>query len=117
MYKSLQKFFLRPENFIIQKAKQYISDNKDKLLNCSEVADYCHYNAKYLNRIFTRQTLLAYIHHEKIIYAEELLKDESLTLKQVSDALGFANEYYFNRFFKRKNAITPGKYRQYLKNK
>lgn len=108
------------ENFIVQKAKQYISDNKDKLLSCSEVAGYCHYNAKYLSRIFlkqTDQTLLEYIHHEKMVCAEKLLKDESLTLKQVSDSLGFTNEYYFNRFFKRKNGITPGKYRKMLKSR
>jgi len=108
------------ESVIIQKAKQYIADNNDKLLDCSEVAEYCHYNARYLSRLFAKQlglTLLEYIHNEKIKYAEELLKDNSLSIKDISNALGFANEHYFNRFFKRINAISPGKYRQLMKNK
>lgn len=56
------------DSLSILKAKQYISDNKDKLLDCAEVAGYCHYNVRYLSRIFARQTgftLLEYIHNEK----------------------------------------------------
>lgn len=102
------------ENMVILKAKQYISDNKGRMLDCTEVADYCHFNVKYLSRIFAEQTghtLLDYIHSEKIKYAEFLLKDRALTLKQVSELLGFSNEYYFNTFFKRRNGITPGQFR------
>lgn len=107
-----------PENTALLKATQYISDNGEKLLTCSEVAEYCHYNVKYLSRIFAKQTghtLLEYIHDQKIKYAEALLADDSLSLKQISEKLGFANEYYFNSFFKRKNGITPGKFRKMKK--
>lgn len=103
------------EDLIIRKAKQYISDNRGKMLTCKEVADHCHFHVKYLSTIFAEQTgqpLLEYIHDEKIKYAEVLLHDETLTLKQVSQGLGFANEYYFNTFFKRRNGITPGQFRK-----
>lgn len=105
------------ESFIVAKAKQYIQDNVDKMLSCKEVADYCHFHAKYLSKLFanqTGQTLLDYIHTTKINKAEELLADDALTLKQISTKLGFANEYYFNYFFKRINGIPPGHFRKIM---
>ncbi|MBQ8551512.1 MAG: helix-turn-helix transcriptional regulator [Clostridia bacterium] len=101
----------------IKRACTYILDNRDRMLTCREVSRQCHFNEKYLGRLFklhTGMTLLAYIHKQKIKYAEELLRDKTLSLKAVSEQLGFANEYYFNTFFKRINGITPGQYRKLI---
>lgn len=97
-------------------AKQYINDNKNRFLTCRDVAEQCHFNEKYLGRLFknsTGKTLLEYIHAEKMKDAEKLLSDRSLSLKTVSETLGFANEYYFNTFFRRKSGITPGQFRNF----
>lgn len=99
--------------------KQYINDNKNILLTCKDVAEQCHFNVKYINRVFknkTGETLLEYIHKVKIRDAEQLLDNEKLSLEKISRRLGFANEYYFNSFFKRYTGIAPGQYRK-LKNK
>lgn len=106
------------ENVVLLKATKYISDNQDKLLTCSEIAEYCHYNVQYLSRVFVKQTgrtLLEYIHEQKIRRAEILLADETLSLRQISEMLGFANEYYFNSFFKRINGMSPGLFRKLKK--
>lgn len=105
------------EDLIIAKAKQYIADNKETMLECKDVAAHCHFNAQYISRIFLKRTgvsLLEYIHGQKMEQAEELLGDSSLSLKQISVKLGFANEYYFNTFFKRRNGISPGEFRKLL---
>lgn len=99
----------------IEMVKQYIHDNSGRLLTCREVAGQCHFNEKYLGRLFkarTGMTMLEYIHLQKLRQAQELLDDEKLSLKSVSELLGFANEYYFNSFFKRLSGITPGQYRK-----
>lgn len=107
------------ENSIsITTAKQYISDNNNRLLTCKEVANYCHFNEKYLGRIFKEQTgmtLLNYIHSEKIKQAENLLLYSNYSLKTISEILGFANEYYFNSFFKKRIGIPPGNYKKNTK--
>ncbi len=95
--------------------KRYIADNKNTLLTCRDIADQCHFNTKYLGRIFKEQTgmtLLEYIHAEKIRQAQEYLANGELSLSEISAALGFANEYYFNSFFKRESGMTPGLYKK-----
>lgn len=98
----------------INKARKYIDDNLNIVLTCKNIADYCHVNEIYLNRIFkehTGETLLKYIHRKKANYSIELLKNKELSLSEVSAMLGFANEYYFNTFFKKSVGVPPGAYR------
>jgi len=102
------------DTVMIAFAKQYIEDNKNIFLTCKDVADQCHFNVKYLNRIFKKETgmtLLTFIHKSKTEEAERLLSETDLTLDKIGQMLGFANEYYFNSFFKRCNGIAPGIYR------
>ena len=97
---------------------RFIDDNKNIFLTCEDVAQYCHFNVKYLNRIFKNQTgmtLLEYIHTSKIKEAERLLIETEYSLGDIAAMLGFANTYYFNSFFKRNCAISPGIYRKLRK--
>ncbi len=98
----------------IDAVKQYIKDNPSVFLTCQDVAHYCHFNVKYLNRIFknkTGMTLLKYIHKTKVEQAQNYLENSNISLEEISACLGFANEYYFNSFFKRYIGIAPGSYR------
>lgn len=102
------------------KAKQFISDNQHVFLGCEEIAVYCHLSAKQLNRIFLKFegiSLLKYIHTEKIRSAKELLAQPSISLKDVSDSLGFSSVYYFTGFFTKHTGLTPKAYRNGLSTK
>ena len=39
-----------------------------------------------------------------------LIENGELTLKEISEAMNFKNEYYFNTFFKRCIGLAPGAY-------
>ena len=109
-----QVFEPNHSNSYVDKSKKYINDNLNIILTCKDVADYCHINEIYLNRIFkkhTGETLLKYIHRKKTDYSIELLKDKDLSLSTISTMLGFLNEYYFNTFFKKAVGMPPGAYR------
>ncbi len=47
----------------------------------------------------------------KASMARELLST-NMSMAQISEALGISNEYSFNRFFKRVEGMTPGKFRE-----
>ncbi len=101
-------------NLYVDKSKKYINDNLNIILTCKDIADYCHINEIYLNRLFkthTGQTLHKYIQRKKINYSIELLKNKDLPLSTISTMLGFSNEYYFNTFFKKAVGMPPGAYR------
>ncbi len=99
----------------VRSAMRFINDNLEIQLTALSVAEYSHISYKQLNRLFREElgiTVLRYIHEQKNQKAKKLLADEKLSLSQISAAVGFENEYYFNAFFKKINGITPGAYRK-----
>ncbi len=99
----------------VLKARQYILDNMDSMLTCGDVARYCNLSEKQMGRLFRRHegmTLLQFIHRAKLAAAQKLLLDTQQSLRNISESLGFQNEYYFNTFFTRGCGMTPGDYRR-----
>lgn len=125
---SLTAFFLRrlgikevaagkpepPANIISELAKQYISDNIRRAPSVGEVAAHCHISTKQLTRIFASSgtSPAAYIRKKRLLLCEELLKETSCTLGEISEKMNFSSEYYFNTFFKKCAGMTPGEYRK-----
>ncbi len=101
----------------VAQAKKFIDDNFDVLFTCEEVAGYCHISVKQLGRLFKKYenaSLLDYIHSQKILASKRLLKDKGLSIKEVSQKLGFTDSNYFSKFFLRQTGMTPNKFREYL---
>jgi len=51
---------------------------------------------------------------QRIRRAGELLRDSSLRIGEIAEALGYRDIYYFSRQFKQVNGITPTEYRDQL---
>ncbi len=104
----------------VDKAKQFIHDNLDLNISCTDIATHCHLSIKQLQRLFQKyeqKSLLEYLHEQKIKHIQKLLCDTEKSLKQISIDSGFMNEYYFNSFFKKHAGQTPGDYRRSVPNK
>ncbi len=87
-------------------------------LSVQNIAESMCMSAKQVQRIAKLQfgvTLKRLIMQRKVEYAKELLKDPLVSIPEVSERLGFTNEYYFNRFFKQMEGLPPGRYRRSLK--
>jgi AraC-like DNA-binding protein len=71
----------------------------------------CH-----LSRTFhseRKMTLATFIHRQKLLRAErQLLQDRSLTVKDLSSRLGYADYQYFISRFKEHWGESPGRYRK-----
>lgn len=96
-------------------AKQYVSDNISRAISVSELAAYCRIGEKQLTRIFRRAEGIAvaeYIRRARCRRIEQLLADPTRTLCEISEEMDFANEYYFNTFFKKYAGMSPGAYRR-----
>lgn len=95
-------------------AKQYIADNICRNPTCEQVAQRCYLSVKQLSRIFIKSegvSLKKYITGQKIAAAEKMLSEDSTSLHEISERLGFCSEYYFNTFFKKNAGLPPGEYR------
>lgn len=105
------------ENSRLSVAKQYIDDNICRAVSVSEVASHCYVSEKQLSRIFERYEGIgaaAYIRVRRCQKIEKMLSETELSLREIGEATGFANEYYFNAFFKKYSGMPPGAYRRSL---
>lgn len=102
-------------DYQLELAKKFISDNIERGLSVSDVADYCHISARQLSRIFIGGQGIApanYIRREKMKKISECLKNSDLSLRQISEKFSYADEYYFNASFKKYFGIPPFTYRK-----
>ncbi len=107
----------RKENQILHLAKKYIEDNIRMSPTVGDVTEYCHLSAKQLTRIFNRYEGVSpgkYIIKKQVAEIENLIKDQTLSLKEISSEMNFDNEYYFNTFFKKHSGLPPGEYRKMI---
>ena len=82
-----------------------------------EVADYAplfHLSAKHLSESVKQQSgkpAIKHIHERLVLEARRLLFHTNQSLKEIAFDLGFSDDSYFNRFFKRETGVTPTEYR------
>lgn len=115
--KENDKVLIKDENIIISLAKKFIDDNIEISPSVTDVSEYCYLSTKQLTRIFQKFEGISpgeYIINKRILTIENLLVDNSLSLKQISERMNFNNEYYFNSFFKKYSGMPPGEYRKML---
>lgn len=102
---------------ILIMAKQYICDNIEYFPSVHDVAHYCSISVKQLYRLFLKYegiSAFSYIKNCRREKIKLLLADETLSLKVISEKLGFSSEYYLNIFFKKEYGMPPGAFRKLL---
>ncbi len=108
------------ENGIMIGNYRKVCDILDYLNNCYQEPIYgvsieeqfCG-NFDYMNRIFrktTGKTIFQYLTEVRISHAKELLGTTSLKVAQISEKVGFSDESYFSKVFKRCTGMTPMNY-------
>jgi AraC-like DNA-binding protein len=83
--------------------------------NIGFYAEALHITPKHLNSLCRQylQTTVADMQHERILVeAKRLLYFTSLSVKEIAHTLGFEDDSYFVRFFKRMTGQTPQQMRQ-----
>ncbi len=99
---------------IIQKLIEHIETHYRTKHSASDYADMLHISAKALSAIVKKhfnKTLSDLIAQRIITEAKRELYLTSKKIKEVAHLLGYPNEYYFSRFFKKQTSISPQIYR------
>ncbi|MOA42354.1 HTH-type transcriptional activator Btr [compost metagenome] len=78
-------------------------------------ADKLHVSLKALSnasRKYFKKSLSSLINEKLLLKAKWQLLHSDDPVKQIADALGFADEYYFSRFFKKHIGLSPKLFRE-----
>ncbi len=93
---------------------EYIEANyRDKNLSPDILASHLNRNKAYLCRFFRECTatgISTYIKQHRIQKAKILMGDDTLSVHDLADMVGFSNSNAFIRAFKELEGITPGQY-------
>ena len=83
-------------------------------ITLDDTAAHVYLSPSYLSKIFKeemRTTFNAYLNSVRVEKSKTILLSNSLSISEVSDLVGFADQSYFNKVFKKYAGITPKKYR------
>lgn len=102
-------------NPLIENIKTFVDANIESDITITKVAEFFHYNEKYLGRLFKKEVGLTYNEYiitKRLEQAKILLKTTDNTIINVATLSGFNNVTYFNRVFRKYFDMTPSNYRK-----
>lgn len=105
----VKKFISLLDEYIAEQAK------REGLPTVAYFADKCCYSPKYFGELVkteTGRTAKSLINDRLLSAARQLLVDETLSITQISQHLGFEYPQHFVRFFKAQTGKTPSEYRK-----
>ena len=100
--------------FYMKEALSFIEQNFQNNISVEDIAASCGLNRSYFGKIFhenmgkSPQEFLIYY---RMIKATELLKLTDLSIADIGNAIGYANQLHFSRAFKKVYGISPRQWR------
>ena len=109
-------FPIKPYTQEILQAMTYIQNNVTVQLSGEQIANAVGISPSTLHKRFKAETGVSLgAYQDKLIFyrATQLLAERQLSIKEISQQLGFCDQYYFSRRFKTQIGKTPSQYRKY----
>ena len=94
---------------------RYIDDNLTASLTLAHIADALFVSPDKIRKSFRKETGVSLGKYlgDRLMYRAELeVRCSDLSMKEISDKLGFSDQFYFSRCFSQKFGIPPLKYRK-----
>lgn len=110
----VQNSGLSQKELQVRKIIDYINNNYTLPdISIKKIADHFYFNPAYLTRIFKMYVSVSpmkYIIDLRMRKAVELLQKNNFSISQIAYALGYKNQFYFSKEFKRHFGVQPSKY-------
>ncbi len=100
--------------------KDYIDENYYKELSVNGLSGKFYISSKHLIYLFNQRqniTPLQYIIRKRMEEAKKLFRESRLSVKDVSQTVGYSNVNYFCRIFKEHEGLSPTDFRKEAQNK
>lgn len=93
----------------------FVENNYTQKITLKMLATQFGINESYLSRMFKKQTgknLIYYVNEKKMYKARELLGNSHIMIKEAAYAVGYDDQFYFNKLFKRFFHVSPTEFRR-----
>lgn len=102
------------EPLLEDKIVNYIESHLGEGISLEDAAGEIGFSTYYFGKVFKKtfkMTFTEYLTNARIKKAKHYLRDESITVKDVTYRVGYMDPNYFTRVFKKYEGVTPTEYR------
>lgn len=100
---------------IADAVKEYLLANLAEAIDFSAMASDMGFSASYLTRVFKErnegQTPIRYLQELRLNAARRMLRDSTLSVKEIAPRVGYADPFHFSKSFKQATGMSPVQYR------
>ncbi|BCJ99905.1 putative two-component response regulator [Anaerocolumna chitinilytica] len=103
------------KNYQVKMAKKYIKEHLTEELSLALVAERVGLSMAYLSTLFTQNLgcgFVDYLNQERINRACAYMHDGKMKVYEIAFKVGFHDDKYFSRVFKKVTGMSPSVYRQ-----
>ena len=107
--------FCISENGMILNVVAFIRENYARDVTLSESASMCGVTPEYLSRIFSQEmgvNFTTFLQNFRVSMAKRMLLFSKCRICEVSEAVGFHDQKYFTKVFKKMSGVTPAEYKR-----
>ena len=93
----------------------YVQRNLHRAIRLEEISRIMRVSGRQCVRLFntyTKMPPIQFVHVEKQKWAESLLQQSNLSVKEIASILGYDDPFYFSNRFKQFNGNSPSEYRK-----
>ena len=104
------------EDFVIKKAKEYITNNYNDAITLNDISAYVYLNPNYFSTLFknkTGTTFRHYLRNFRIQAAKNLIRQGHLKIYEIASAVGYPEPAHFVRAFKEVEGVSPTEYKNH----
>ena len=101
-------------NAVLTQIREYMDENFQNPVTLNELAQIAHFSPVYLNSLFRKRfgvSLHQYLSSLRIRKSISLLKD-GIPPGETALSVGFSDQRYFSRFFRKHTGVAPSQYQQ-----
>lgn len=109
---------VRQHTAVVEQAIDFVRDNIRLNLRVKDIAQALFISESKLRKDFRDETGMSlgkYLDNLVFLRAKQLLTDQTLSIGQISQRLGFCDQFYFSRRFKENFQQTPSEYREEIR--
>lgn len=100
---------------VIYRAIDYIKRNYMKKITLDDVASKVYLSPSYFSKIFKdemKYNFNTYLNHVRVEMSKKLLLDDIVSLVDIAILVGYEDQSYFSKVFKKLSGVSPGKFRE-----
>ena len=112
--KKVKRTAAQKGNNVIREIEKYLQKNYDRDVKLQEISDHFYISREYISRKFKQEysvNISDYIVAIRMERAKSLLKNSALKIYEIAAMIGYQDDKYFRKVFKKVVGITPNEYR------